>query len=569
MDKISREWVSVLWLCAFVAGCGGGGGGSAPPPPAPPPPPPPAFRLVSATPADNAVGAAATTFIDLQFSSDILLPSVTSYTVRLHTRDGDVPAVLQVGTRTIRIAPTQRLAPNEAHTVSLITPLADTQGNMLQATQLHFTTAGPAWQAPQFARAGDCTTSGAGAALLDDGTLLLSCFSSTSGDTSIQRRDTAGQWQAALAAPTTTVARPSVRQLAGDQALVTWIDSGRTSRLGRVYRTGSGWGAVIAPPVPAAQVPAVDDFDTYGTDQQLVRARPWLFVEAGMPVVGERVYELVDATTGIATHAFRSEVGRVGAAGSGCVFPNGNRLYVFGTRNMQPTGNLYDWRFYAAIHTAGGWSTPVQLDNFTELAFTAQPVCAANGIARVFWANQAGTISRYADWTASQGWAAAQSLSSTQQLVYASFPAARRGSDASAVTFWSDFRVDPNGSTSDGTTRYAHVPRLFQVSPGGSGWVPLLGLPRYTGGTTHDTRVLEMAHNPATGRYAVIAQGGVTGNTERFFTDYSTSGGWSTPWTPLTAQGVSFAPARVYFNASGQGVALGLVQGQTYLSEWR
>lgn len=572
-----RRWASWLWLSVgFLGACGGGGGGGDSGAPAPSPPA--GFVLSSSLPADAATAVAGTSIIELQFSANVSAATVTPQSVQLSTRDGEVGATLLSSGRTVRVLPARRLAPNELHTLRLATTLTDTSGNPLhQTTQMRFTTGGASWQLAQFARTGDCITGLGGAALLDDGTLLLSCFSSVAPDTSVQRRDPTGQWQAALPAPTTTIARPTVRKISGQRAIASWFESGRTSRLARVYDTASGWGPLLAPPQPAGQPPAFDDFDTFGIDNLLVRTRAWQQSEApvGTTVAGESVYELISATTGQVVAAVRSELGRVGHPGVGCQFPDGSRLYVFGTRQrLAAPGNLFDWRLYATLHTiAGGWSTPVLLDAFTATDATTRPVCADNGVARVFWNNQAASISRYIDLNGAQGWQTLQNLSSTNQLVRASVVTSASGEDGSALISWSDFRLDPNGSVREGTvpeTRYARVPRLVELAPSGASWVPLLGLPLYEPGTTHDTGVVHAAFNPATRRYVLIGSGGPTGTSRRFFTDYSRGEGWSTPWTPLSAAGVSgFQPERVLFNASGQGVALGLIQGQTYISEWR
>jgi hypothetical protein len=334
------------------------------------------------------------------------------------------------------------------------------------------------------------------------------------------------------------------------------------------------------PPVPVAYAGAraIHDFQSLGTDNLLMRSRLMLQSEAPpgvtlVPQLGEQMYELVSVTTGLTVASFGTEIGRHSYGdGQSCQFPNGDRMHVHTTSGA----TVGDVRLNATLYKIGsGWQPTVRIANLVT-GGEFRPICVRNGVARVMGS------STFIDWIEASGWQTAQNL--FNQLRGSETMLAARGDDGSALIAWREYRLDPNGPITLTTTtypsnvttvqQYAITPRLSDIASSTSQWMPQLGLPLYEPVVTNDTVVENIAYNPATKRYVVtIVSGGssgVAGASKSYFADYSRTDGWSSPWTAPLIQGVqAFSQQTVLFNASGKGVALGYLNGQTYISEWR
>lgn len=599
--KRLKASVLLMGTILVLTACGGGGGSTSsssdsPTPlsnqtPTPTPIPTQSttatFTLVASAPSSGSLVAKESDPIILEFSAAVAPEGVTAQSVRVTNRFGDVTSTLQVTAKTIRITPARRLIPKESYRITLSTGIGDSNGNQLkQPAAILFTTLGPSWQEPEFALNNVCGGFSYGrddAVLLDDGTLLLSCqpVPGLGSGPTLQIRNPAGQWVTPFSPPQPVFAGqpPIIQKLSGSKALALWTPANfllGPYSLALVFDTSTGWSAPLSPLIPQTYsgLGVSHDYKSLGTDGLVLRTRRLLpteltsaeqFISGRYPPV---MYELASITTGALVASFRSEVGFTGGPITSCRFPNGDRLLVHESRaNTDPVLNLFDIRVKASLYKVGvGWLPVVEIARFLGRSsrFSTSLVCTVNGAARLSW-EDANIATKYADWSEALGWQLPQGLSvlgGSDRLEFAI------GDDGSALMTWNDYRADPNGlitvtnlSVQPNTEqRYTAINRLSDVGPGSSSWRQQLGFPLYG-------YVNSVAYNPLSKRFVTVtsAAGGSGGN---YFSDYSRSEGWSSPWpVPLVQGADDFVPYKILFNASGKGLVIGRVNFQTYISE--
>jgi hypothetical protein len=533
----------------------------------------------------DAAAVADDAILELTFSAEVAAASVTSSTVKLSTADGDVSATLTVDGDKVRIAPRLRMAPKRQHTLSITTGVQDTQGRSLAVAGLRrFVSAGKNWATPEFVHPAECWE----AELLNSGTLAISCR-----DGSVLLRNAQGVWQApqtftTVPVPGATPVPAATVPIRLDDDRIAVIDGFQkgefvnegAKQTRAIWSDAGGW----TQPVAAPNHDHID-WNTYRVaDHAVLGSRPPTSSEIsqGLARAGQRMLQLVDTRTGNGASDLRqTDLTGNGAlirtyAGPACVTTTGNRVALMVTV-LRPSGLPDEFRVNAYVFTPlGGWQPQVLIGAIVGGDVPAMALSCAGDAAFVrlqpSQATNGGSQCITRTLSGGNTWRTGPVCSTTNELVGSISRLGRTSPGRSGgLVFWNDFRSDPQGlAANTSSTRYAGIPRMFETRSANSEWVAVTGLPGYQPGSSSDFSLGTFDFEPQLGEYIGRFTGGPIGSRRAAMVSFSPLRGWSNPWSLPAIGGVTPLNAlRIGFNATGRGVAIGVLEGQTYISEWR